>query len=78
MFSVKWIVIGNETQPVEVETDVIQGLNKLVSLCQRRLSAMRLRYPETPPDGFIVFDSDGVEAHRSVGLARPGDIGAQS
>jgi hypothetical protein len=30
---------------------------------------MRLDYPETPPDGFIVFDSDGNEVLRRVGSA---------
>jgi hypothetical protein len=30
---------------------------------------MRLDYPEMPSDGFIVFDADGNEVLRRVGLA---------
>lgn len=74
MFSVKWVVAGNETMPVEVETNFLQAPVKLVAVCQRRLPAMRLKHPETPPDGFIVFDSEGEEVHRYLGLARTDDI----
>jgi hypothetical protein len=30
---------------------------------------MRLAHPETPPDGFVVFDADGNEVLRRVGSA---------
>ena len=63
-FSVKWVVHRYETLPVEVERDVPQNLNKLVESCRGRTSDMRRKYPNTPPDGFLVFDSNGNEVRR--------------
>ena len=60
-----------ETLPVEIESGVVQDLDKLVSNCQERLFEMRLKYPNTPPDGFLVFDSDDNEVRRWFESARP-------
>ncbi len=32
---------------------------------------MRLKYPNTPPDVFLVFDRDGIEVRRWFGSVRP-------
>ena len=47
--------------PVEVENDIPQGLDELVSSRRERFAEMRLKYPKAPPDGFLVFDSDEIE-----------------
>ena len=70
-FKVKWVVHRYETLPVEIESDVVQDLDKLVSCCQERFFEMRLKYPNTPPDGFLVFNSDGNEVRRWFESARP-------
>ncbi len=72
-FSVKWVVHRYETLPVEVEMDVLQNLDELVESCRGRTSDMRLKYPNTPPDGFLVFDSAGNEVRRWFESARPKD-----
>jgi hypothetical protein len=51
-FIVKWVVHRYEALPVEVENDVPQDLDELVSSRQERLFEMRLKYPNTPPMGF--------------------------
>jgi hypothetical protein len=70
-FKVKWVVHRYETLPVEIESGVVQDLDKLVSSCQERFFEMRLKYPNTPPDGFLVFNSDGIEVRRWFESARP-------
>jgi hypothetical protein len=64
MFKVKWVLRRQETNPVASETIELESLHVLVTLCQTRLPTMRLRYPETPPDGFIVADSGENEVRR--------------
>jgi hypothetical protein len=71
MFTVKWIVHRYETQPVDVESSVLEDLNAVVSSCQQRLPTMREKHPQTPPDGFLVFDSNGDEVRRWFGSVRP-------
>ena len=63
-FRVKWVVHRYETLPAEVENSVIQDLDKLVESCRGRFSEMRGKYPNTPPDGFLVFDGAGTEVRR--------------
>jgi hypothetical protein len=63
-FIVKWVVHQYEALPVEVENDIPQDLDELVSSRQERFVGMRLKYPNTPPDGFLIFDSDGIEVLR--------------
>ena len=70
-FRVKWVVHRYETLPAEVENSVIQDLDKLVESCQGRFSEMRGKYPNTPPDGFLVFDGAGNEVRRWFESARP-------
>jgi hypothetical protein len=70
-FIVKWVVHQYEALPVEVENDIPQDLDELVSSRQERFVEMRLKYPNTPPDGFLVFDGDGIEVRRWFGSARP-------
>jgi hypothetical protein len=70
-FSVKWVVHRYETLPVEVENDITQDLDELVSSRLERFVEMRLKYPNTPPDGFLVFDGDGIEVRRWFESARP-------
>jgi hypothetical protein len=69
--SVKWVVHRYETLPVEVESVVLLDLDKLVASCKGRFSEMRCKYPNTPPDGFLVFDSAGNEVRRWFESARP-------
>jgi hypothetical protein len=64
MFSVKWLSSVSDGPPIETETDLLQELPKIVSSCQRRLPAMRLKYPHNPPAGFVIFGSDGEEVRR--------------
>ena len=64
-FVVKWVVLGFESLPVEVENDIHQDLDELVSSRQERFVEMRLKYPNAPPDG------DGIEVRRWFESARP-------
>jgi hypothetical protein len=70
MFSVKWVAHRHETQPIEVENFALQDLNKVVEFCQARFPEMRRKNPNTPPDGFLVFD-DGDEVRRWFESVRP-------
>jgi hypothetical protein len=78
MFDVKWVVHRHERQPVEVENNAIEDLDLVVESCRARLSEMRRKYPSTPPDGFLVFDSAGKEMRRWFELARPAHPAAPS
>jgi hypothetical protein len=63
MFTVQWVVKGREKEPVEVEEFVVNGREVLLEACQDRLPAMRLKYPKSPPDGFLVFDGAAEVGH---------------
>jgi hypothetical protein len=56
MFTVQWVVQGREKEPVETEEFLVSGRLVLLEACEDRLPAMRLKYPKSPPDGFLVFD----------------------
>lgn len=71
MFIVKWVAHRHETQSVEVENSALQDLDKVVESSQARFPEMRRKHPSTPPDGFLVFDSDGNEVRRWFESARP-------
>jgi len=64
MFRIKWVVHRRETQPVAVENSAIQDLDEVVESCQARFPEMRRKHDNTPPDGFLVFDSAGSEVRR--------------
>jgi hypothetical protein len=70
MYSVKWVRRENEPQPILIESNFLQALDKVMSSCRRRLPAMRLDHPESSPDGFIVLSSDGEEVRRLFGSAQ--------
>jgi hypothetical protein len=70
-FSVSWVVHRYETLPVVVEHCVFQNLDQIVEACKARLSEMRDKHPDTPPDGFLVFDGAGSEVRRWFGSPRP-------
>ena len=63
-FIVKWVVHQYESLPVEVENDIAHDLDEIVSSRRERFVEMRLKYPKAPPDGFLVFDGDGIEVRR--------------
>jgi hypothetical protein len=71
MFAVKWVMHRHETEPVEVEDSVLADLDALVLSCQWRLSEMRQMHSSNPPDGFLVFDTNGKEIRRWFGSERP-------
>ena len=71
MFIVRWVVHRHETQSVEVENSALQDLDELVEFCQARFPEMRRKHPNTPPDGFLVFDKAGDEVRRWFDSARP-------
>jgi hypothetical protein len=64
MFIVKWVARDKESQPILIEKGFLTTLDKVVSSCRRRIPMMRLDNPDTPPDGFIVLESDGTEIRR--------------
>jgi hypothetical protein len=53
-------------EPVEVEEFVVNGREVLLEACRERLPAMRLKYPKSPPDGFLIFDG-AAEVGRWLG-----------
>jgi hypothetical protein len=67
MFTVNWVVRGKEDEPVESERFRVRGADTVVAACRYRLAAMRLSYPDSPPDGFIVLDDAGREIRRWFG-----------
>jgi hypothetical protein len=72
MFTVKWVVRGKEAEPIEREVFKVQGADTVVAACRYRLAAMRLTYPDHPPEGFIVLDASGREVGRWFDAAFPG------
>jgi hypothetical protein len=64
MFTVKWVVRGRESAPVETEQFSLNSSAVIVLACQTRLEAMRLKHPGRQPDGFVVFDSLAEEVER--------------
>jgi hypothetical protein len=67
MFVVKWIVRYKEKSPVETECSLLNDVDGVVAACQERLYDMRSKHVASPPDGFIVFDSQGDELRRWLG-----------
>ena len=63
MFTVRWVVQGREKEPVEVEEFLVNGRDVLLEACQDRLPAMRLKHPQSPPDGFLIFDGAAEVGH---------------
>jgi hypothetical protein len=72
MFSVWWIARNNESQPILIEKGFLTTLDKVASSCRRRIPMLRLDHPDTPPDGFLIFDSDGTEVRRWFEPPEPG------
>jgi hypothetical protein len=72
MFTVKWVVRGKEAEPIKSEGFKVQGADTVVAACRYRLAAMRLGYPDRPPDGFIVLDASGKEVARWFDVRPPG------
>jgi hypothetical protein len=64
MFTVKWVVRGKEAEPLESESFQVRSADTLVTACRYRLVLIRRKYPDEPPDGFIVFDGSGKEVRR--------------
>jgi hypothetical protein len=69
MFTVKWVVRGKEDEPIESERFRLNHVSTLIMAC-RRMAMMQLKYPETPPDGFIVLDRTGKELGAGLILQR--------
>jgi hypothetical protein len=67
MFTVQWIVHGREAAPIESEAFRVGHVSTLITACRYRMELMQRKYPETPPDGFIVFDHEGKEISRWLG-----------
>jgi hypothetical protein len=67
MFTVKWVIHGRESEPVESEE--FRGLHSevIVEACKLRLPTMRIPLPATPTDGFLVLDSREREVCRWFG-----------
>jgi hypothetical protein len=76
-FSVSWVVHRYETLPVTIEHCVGEDLYQIVESCRARLPEMRDKYPNTPPDGFLVFNGAGCEMRRWFESARPPLLMAQ-
>jgi len=70
-FSVSWVVHRHETLPVTIEHCVGEDLDQIVESCRARLPEMREKYPNTPPDGFLVFNGAGCEMRRWFESSRP-------
>jgi hypothetical protein len=70
-FSVSWVVHRYETLPVAIEDCAGQDLDKVVESCKARFPEMRGKHPNTPPDGFLVFDGAGAEVRRWFQSGRP-------
>jgi len=69
-FSVSWVVHRYETLPLKVEHCIFEDLDEIVASCKSRLPEMRDKYPNAPPDGFLVFDGAGTEVRRWFGSPR--------
>ena len=70
-FSVSWVVHRYETLPVAIEHCVDEDLDQIVESCRARFPDMRGKYPNTPPDGFLVFNGAGTEVRRWFESPRP-------
>ena len=70
-FSVNWVLHGNETRPIEVETSALDDLDKLVEICRGRFDEKTRMHPDAPPDGFLVCDNAGNEVRRWFKSVRP-------
>ena len=64
MFFVRWVTRGNEVMPIESEDFPMESAQTVVAICLDRLAAMRAKYPDDPPDGFIVIGASGNEIAR--------------
>jgi hypothetical protein len=71
MFTVKWVFRGRENEPIEIEKFGVRSQDTLLAACRYRMAMMRLKYAETPPDGFIVLDSAGKEVGRWFDFSAP-------
>ncbi len=71
MFSVNWVTHRHENEPVEIEDAIDEDLDAIVLFCRNKLPSARLKYPQGPPDGFIVFDEAGTEVRRWFDAATP-------
>jgi hypothetical protein len=69
MFTVRWVVRGNDAEPVEVEKIKVLSVETVLAACRYRLVAIRLKHPDNPPDGFIVLNESGRELRRWFGDA---------
>lgn len=67
MFTVKWVVRGQEADPIESEEFGVLHVDVLIAACRYRMAMMQVKYPQSPPDGFIILDPTGKEIGRWIG-----------
>ena len=65
------LFIGTKVNQLRLRIVPFKTWTRSWSSCQARFSEMRSKHPNTPPDGFLVFDSTGNEVRRWFELARP-------
>jgi hypothetical protein len=61
MFTVRWVSHSSTGKPVVSEESAFTSLDSTVLSAQERLYNVRLRFIQSPPDGFVVFDDVGKE-----------------
>jgi hypothetical protein len=71
MYRVRWVIQRQEAHSVEEETSVHGDLDVVVASCIERFSEVRLKHPQNPPEGFLVFDETGQEVQRWFGSGGP-------
>jgi hypothetical protein len=74
MFKVSPGLRRQEANPVLREIVELKSVDALIALCQTRAPNKRLKYPETPRDGFI-SDDRGIEIRRWFGGLKPVGFG---
>jgi hypothetical protein len=64
MFTVKWVIRGQESEPIESEAFRVSHVDTLILASRYRMAMMQLKHSGSPPNGFIVIDHNGNEIGR--------------
>ena len=64
MLTVVWVRQDRDAAPVQTETFANIEVDVVKEACRRRLAAVRREFPNSPPDGFLIFDRERNEMVR--------------
>jgi len=77
MFRIEWMTHLSAIGMIETDNGIDRDLDELVYSCIDRLPKMRMKPSGAQPDGFLIFNDEGIEVRRWFNSPAPWQNTAQ-